>query len=145
MVLTVDGNPVKDGPDMRNHVGLLRVGSELTMEILRDGSEETLTAVIVEHKIKKADGGKLDRRLAGSLLSLQKRAQRADETQIVVEKVIRNSPAQRNGLRSDDIILSINRRSVSDFEEMEDVIDEDKVMLLRLKRADQIIFYALRP
>ncbi len=145
VVLAVDGKPIEDGADMRNHVGLLRVGSELALEVSRNGRELALTAVIVEHKVKEIDGASLDRRLAGAQMSLQRKDKDSDAMQIVVDDVTRNSSAQRNDLRKDDIILSVNRRPVSDFDEMEAVIERDKALLLRLQRDGKVIFYALRP
>lgn len=145
VVLAVDGKPIDDGADMRNHVGLLRVGSELVLDVSRNGRELTLTAVIVEHKVKEIEGAGLDRRLAGALMSLQKKDKSSNDMQIVIDNVALNSPAQRNGLRADDIILSVNRHPVSDFDEMKDIINRDKALLLRLQRDGKVIFYALRP
>ncbi|MEO8160000.1 MAG: PDZ domain-containing protein, partial [Arenimonas sp.] len=65
---------------------------------------------------KEVDGGTLDTRLAGATFSeLPERFRQAGLRGVMVAKVGANSRALRNGLDSGDLVLAINRRTVSDL------------------------------
>ncbi|WP_207455421.1 Do family serine endopeptidase [Azospirillum sp. SYSU D00513] len=42
VVVAVDGRPVRSGTDLRNRIGLMRVGTPAQLTVLRDGRERTL-------------------------------------------------------------------------------------------------------
>src|SRR5690606_13389579 len=48
VVIAVNGRPVSSSRDLRNAIGLMRTGTKVELTILRDGKEETVTAVLDE-------------------------------------------------------------------------------------------------
>ena len=144
VVLSVDGDPIENSADMRNYIGLLRVGSEVELGVLRDGDGLDITAVIVARKIEATEGGRIDRRLAGAKLVVQER-DGPRRGGVLIKEVAPNSPARRNGLRSGDLILSVNRREVADIESVRRFVKEDRPILLNLLRGKRKMFFALRP
>ncbi|BBA33986.1 trypsin-like serine protease [Methylocaldum marinum] len=48
VVTAIDGTPVTNGGSLRNTVGLLQVGSEIKLDILRNGEKRTVTARIAK-------------------------------------------------------------------------------------------------
>lgn len=145
VILAANDKTIKDSSDMRNHVGLLRVGSKLKLNILRDDQRKVLTATIVERQANRVQGSKLDKRLAGAQFALKSLTQSPKQHIIVVINVARNSPAYRNGLRKNDIVLEVNRRRVSDIDVMAKWIEQGEPLLLSLRRGNKTVFYALRP
>ena len=68
VVVRVNKRPVRNSLDLRNMVGLLRAGSRIEMEVIRDGRRRHLTAVITKPQLRQLSGDKLNDRLAGTLL-----------------------------------------------------------------------------
>jgi serine protease DegQ len=50
VVVSVDGKPVTGAADLRNTIGMLRVGTEVRLRILRDGKRMSVTAVVAKPK-----------------------------------------------------------------------------------------------
>jgi len=144
VVLSVDDEPIDSSANMRNYIGLLRVGSKVKLDILRDGREKTLTAVIVARKRVATEGGRIDRRLGGAKLVVQEETETA-RAGVLLKEVAQGSPARRNGLRTGDLILSVNRRRVKNIEQMRDLVEKGRPILLNMLRGKRAMFLALRP
>ncbi len=144
VVLSVDDEPIDSSANMRNYIGLLRVGSKVKLDILRDGREKTLTAVIVARKLVATEGGRIDRRLGGAKLVVQEETETA-RAGVLLKEVAQGSPARRNGLRTGDLILSVNRRRVKNIEQMRDLVEKGRPILLNMLRGKRAMFLALRP
>ena len=119
VVVSVGGRPIDDSADLRNAVGLLRVGDELTLELLRDGKRYRISARIGESKAESVQGGGLHPRLAGATFSsiarnhpLYQRIQG-----VMVSEIERGSPATQASLRPGDVISSVNRTAISSVSE----------------------------
>ncbi len=141
IILSVNGKEIEDSADIRNYIGLLRMGSKVVLEVLRDDDELEITAYITARKIASADGDRYDSRLSGAVLS---ESDNAEKPGIEIKEVKGGSAAQRNGLRQGDIIVATNRRIVKDFDVFEALIDEDKPLLLKILRGNYSMFLVLR-
>ena len=68
------------------------------------------------------------------------------ETKPIIDKVVENSPAERSGLRSKDIILSIDNQKVSFFSDLKSIINQDgKTVKIQVKRNEKILFLNVTP
>jgi S1-C subfamily serine protease len=66
----------------------------------------------------------------------------------MVERVRRGSPAERAGVRPDDVILSVNGKSVSDGTEYDERLrglDADEAIDLVIRRGRTIVSVRLEP
>jgi len=141
VVLRVNDRKIRSAADLRNAVGLVRIGERLKLNILRDGKRITRTAVIAPPKLTKADGERVHPRLAGATLG----STNGGETEgIEVLAVASNSRAQRAGLREKDIILSVNRQRVTTLDELKDAADPERPLLLNLQRGGGGYFVLLQ-
>ena len=63
-----------------------------------------------------------------------------------VNKVVKNSPAERAGVIPNDLILSINNKKVSNFEDIKKIVSENKKQLsFEILRNKQILFFNIKP
>src|SRR5690348_5260916 len=61
----IDGKPLHDSDELRNTEGLLPLGSQVTLKVMRDGKPRQVQATLTPEKLATVDGGTLDGRLAG--------------------------------------------------------------------------------
>lgn len=114
-VLTaVDGKPVRSSQDVRNAEGLLPLGAKVTLSVKREGAARDVQATIEAPRLATLDGGKVDARLAGVVLSDLNPEQRAAGLfGVALSGIRRGSAADRAGLRDGDIVIGIGQRKVA--------------------------------
>ena len=145
IVLSVNGRAVRQVSDLRNAIGLLRVGETVTLRVRRDGDVMEIAVPIEEPALTVLDGGRVHPRLEGATFGDVQQRVRADSVQrVVVRDVEPGSPAQRAGLREEDVILSVNRQSVSTLEELRDRARGANELLLHIQRGTGALFLVLR-
>ncbi|MCW8841166.1 MAG: DegQ family serine endoprotease [Gammaproteobacteria bacterium] len=145
VIVRINERPVKDAADVRNRIGLLRIGEKVQMQILRDGKPRTLRAVVEEPELVSIEGEQLHPRLAGAVL-----ANVAEETVkgrvegVAVADVAPGSPAMQAGLRKGDLIAQANRQSVTDLNSLKAAISGSDTLLLNIQRRGGALFLLLR-
>lgn len=145
VVLRVDGRSVRNATELRNTIGLLRVGQSVELEIRRNGEQRMIQATVESREVAQVDGASLSPRLAGAQFGyteLQTREGR--EQRLRVEAVDAGSAAARAGLRVGDIVLSVNRQNVHDIEAFRRAAQEQRELLLHIQRGSGAMFLLLR-
>ena len=145
VVLRVDGRPVRHATELRNMIGLLRVGQSVELELRRNGERHTVRATVDTRESAQVDGASLSPRLAGAKFSyteLQTRDGRQQRLQ--VDTVDAGSAAARAGLRRGDVVLSVNRQNVHDAEAFRRAAQGQRELLLHIQRGSGAMFLLLR-
>jgi len=126
VVVAVDGIAVFDSADLRNRVGLVRVGQDVVLTVLREGRKrdvkvrvETLTRVTY------GDGDDTPQ-LSGAVFQAMGRDHPLynQVEGVVVADVERASRAWRNNIRPGDVIIAVNRQRVRSVEELGSALRE---------------------
>ncbi len=141
IIFEVNGRKVKNSYAIRNIVGLLRIGDEITLEVLRGGERKTITAVLGKPRRDTIAGGKLHPRLKGVILST---TQRDQVRGVLLEKISTASYAWRAGLRPGDIIVSANRYRTENLDQLRQVIDPRRPLLINIQRGDEAFFLVMK-
>ena len=145
VITHINNKPIEDASDVRNRIGLLRIGEEVVMRILRNGKAQTLRALIEEPEVVALDGGKLHPRLAGAVLAnLSEETVRGRVEGVVVADVAPGSAAMRAGLRKGDVIAQANRQEVQTIEEMSKAVSADSALLLNIQRGGGALYLILK-
>ena len=142
VVIEVNERPVKSSADMRNAIGLQRIGAVVEMTVLRDNKQRSIKAVIAEPKMTSIDGKKLHPRMAGARLGMVD-----DDTNsgLTILDIAPQSAAASSGLRKGDVILSINRRRVTDIASAEQAAKQtQRGILLNIQRGNNALFIVLQ-
>ena len=144
VVIGINDKKIKSSMDMRNAIGLLRIGEELKIELIRDGEEMELTAVIKEPKQQVIAGDKLAERLAGAVFAQIPDEDDASILHVVVVKVEEGSPAWYARLRKGDEILSVNRYRVRNLQDLKKYTKHQGQLLLNIQRGPRALFVLLK-
>lgn len=146
VVLSVDHRNVASASDLRNIIGLMRVGQEARINFWRKGRMMNVDVLLRERRMEQVAGADFHHRLRGATLKELKPGddEGADEGVEVVE-VEEGSPAANAGLRGGDVIVSVNRLAVAGLQQMREAVGLERGRLLLLIKRDESAFYlALR-
>jgi serine protease Do/serine protease DegQ len=155
VVVAVNGRPLRGASDLRNHVGLARVGEELELTLLRDGQQRTARARVGgTNSTASGDTGRMERdanRLRPALAGATVRdiapgmPMHGKIEGVVVVEVEPGSPAAARGLRPGDVIVAINRNPVRNVAELSAALGPGtrRPLALDVMRGDQPLFLVI--
>ena len=143
VIISVNGRDVENSSDLKNVIGLLRVGRKVELIIVRNGQQEHLSVLVTEQEQSTIDGRKLSRQLAGAIFGVIKEdgnwSEPVDSIQVISVKP--DSLAWQAGLRENDILISINRVLIRDFDEFKQALKRSRrSLLMNIRRGDSALF-----
>jgi Do/DeqQ family serine protease len=140
VITAVNGQPVKSNSELRNTIGLLRVGDKVDIGLMRDGKPIRVTAVIADATAE----------LTGGPVSIHKSFEGSELTDApdaggaLVKSVEPGSAAAQAGLRAEDVIVGANRGRVSSLRELHERAKGTAVLVLEVRRGNTVILIPLR-
>lgn len=141
VISAVDGETVRNGAELRNKVGLKDVGQTVQLNVLRDGKNLVRDVTLRSKSLGRLDGASLDERLDGATFETTRQNEPAG---VAVANVEHNSRAYSAGLRSGDVITSVNRQPIESVGELEASIQAAKdALVLNVVRGDAVIFIVI--
>ncbi|MHB8425193.1 MAG: DegQ family serine endoprotease [Gammaproteobacteria bacterium] len=145
VIVSVNGNPVSGAADLGNSIGVMRVGTPLTLGVIRNGKTLTIHATIGKQQSEQA-GSAAHPELRGITVSdLSEGSPLYGQVKgVLVTGVAPNSEAFLAGLRPGDVITAVNRESVSNVGEFRRALKSiGGAVALRIRRGDQAFFVVL--
>ncbi|HEY8509309.1 MAG TPA: PDZ domain-containing protein, partial [Steroidobacteraceae bacterium] len=153
VITSVNGRPVRSNYELRNVIGLLRVGDKVEITLLRDNKPRRVTAVIGENTLNASSGSAepaipqaeapaqnaVHRGLEGAQLS-----DAPDAGGAIIRKVEPDSPAAKAGLRPDDVIISANRSPVTTLDQLRERAKDAKTLMLEVRRGKTVLIVPLK-
>ena len=147
VVVSVNARPIKSGADLRNRIGLLRVGEQVEFRILRDGEARAFEVRVAENKDPERGPVAVNPRLEGVTLgAIEKNHPYYGRLRgVVVANLARGARAWSAGLRRGDIITSVNNVETPDVKAfLERVNQLEESLLLRVVRGNTAAFLVLK-
>lgn len=148
VIVSVNGRRVESAADVRNRIGLLRVGERVALEMLRNGAQKRIEAVIEAPTLTRLDGKELHPRLAGAQFSnIEEGMPQYGRVQgVLVAELDPRGPAVHTGLRPGDVVVSINRIPISNINELENAArrGDGSGLLLNVQRGGTAMFLLIR-
>jgi serine protease Do/serine protease DegQ len=140
VITSVRGAPIKSNTELRNTIGMLKVGDSVEVGLLREGKPKTVTAVLKE-PAQIPDASTIHPALTGAeLVEVSEDAAGG----IRIRNVAPGSPAAQAGLLADDRIIAVNRQRVSTIAQLRDAAKGQTSMLIQLRRGNQVLLLPLR-
>jgi serine protease Do/serine protease DegQ len=147
VIVSLDGRAVTGSSDLRNAIGLQRIGTRVSLGVLRKGKLVTLQAVIADPLASSSPASTVSKYLTGATLGAisdnHPLAGRVAGVQVL--EVEHGSPAWSAGLRVDDIIVSVNQLPVSSVNDVAAAVQRNPdALLLNIRRGNGALFVVIR-
>ncbi len=149
VIVTVDAEPIEGAESLRNAIGLLRPGDSVEVGIIREGSAQTVTAILGEANPPADEQQQLssvDPVFEGAeIVTSDERGGNSNGVAgLLVTQVQSGSPAALRGLRGNDIITHINRQRTRSVSEAIDIIESARSVILQVQRGNRSALVLMR-
>ena len=141
IIVSINGAAVKNAHELRNSIGMLQIGDQVEIGLLRDGKPRKVTALVAERGESESAANATDihRGLEGADL-----ADAPDAGGVLVRGVTDGSPAAVAGLRSNDLIVGIGRTPVSSIKTFREAAKGVNLLMLNVRRGSSTLLIPMR-
>ena len=141
VITSVNGQTVKSNSELRNSIGLMRVGDKVEIGLLRDGKPLKVTAIIADTTAatQSSPVETIHKNFEGATL-----ADAPDSGGALVKSVEPGSAAAQSGLRNNDVIVGANRGRVTSLKQLRERAKGASVLVLEVRRGNTILLIPLR-
>jgi serine protease Do/serine protease DegQ len=141
VIVSINHAPVMVPADVRNAIGLLRVGDTVDIELLRNGRSRHVQALITQPPEAAAAApvapAEINPAFEGATLA-------ESAGGVVVRNVDSGSPAAAAGIRSDDVIVAVNQSRVASLQQLRDRTAGLATLVLEVQRGKSTVLIPVR-
>ncbi len=147
LITAMAGRPINSSDELSRTVSSLNPGESVPVTLVRNGRTINLSIQMAVRTIER-DGVKVNVWPGFSAVPVtselreQMRIPR-NAGNVIIGGVVDGSPASSLGLRSGDVIKSINRKNVRDLEHFYDLVNQDDRLELKITRQDNELEFIL--
>ncbi len=139
VITSINGKAITSAADLRNAIGLLRIGEKIEVGLMRDGKPRRVTAVIGERDGTGAAGAaEIHPALEGASLTDAENGRG-----VLVQNVAEGSPAAANGLRTNDVILAVGRVRVQNVQQLRAAIKDARAFAVTIRRGNATLVFPI--
>jgi serine protease Do len=150
VVVTLDGKQIRTGTDLPYYVGLLAPGTDVDVEIVRQGESQVLRMTVGTRPNAEVSVATPlpDRNRSGltvTALDDELRTQLGIDHGVLVEEVA--GPAEQAGIMAGDIVITLNNVEVDSPEalaELSGMLPSDRVLPVLVARGGQQSFFTIK-
>jgi serine protease Do len=154
VVIAVNGEAVKDSPDLARKIASIAPGTSTKFGIFSDGREKTIAVTVGRFPRTSAEAkaeeqkGPSEAPVLGLTLAPASALAGAGNHGVVVTEISPTSRAAESGLQTGDVILDVGRSAVNTSADVRKMVEEartqsKRAVLLRIKRGDTMSFIAI--
>ena len=132
VIKTFDGQPIRNVKNLLKKVARAKVGGEVRLGIVREGKQITMEVEIGERPTELDEFGRIApanwRGIKAQEITpeIARRYRLRDDRGVIISEIEPDSPAYEAGLRTGDIIYSINRNPIKSIEDYNNIIKSIK-------------------
>lgn len=144
IITSINGNDLHSFDELRAKVATMGAGAKVTLTIVREGKKQDVDVVLGDAGMPVAEAKDLHPAFEGS--EMNNGQDNAGNDGVVVTEVQARSPASRIGLKSEDVIVGLNRERVNNIADLRRLVEDIKgnVMALNVKRGSATIYVVIR-
>jgi Do/DeqQ family serine protease len=140
IITSINGVVMKSASELRNSIGMLRVGDKVEIGLLRDGKPLKVTALIAERsEAEMANAVDIAQGLEGAEL-----ADAPAGGGVLVRSVQDGSPASQAGIKTNDLIVGVGRTPVSNTKSFREAAKGANVLVLNVRRGSAVFLIPVR-
>jgi S1-C subfamily serine protease len=148
VITNINGQTIKTNSELRNAIGLSRVGDELEVSLIRDRKPLQVKAVITEPPTLTSSPAR-DRAASaatgeGLIHPGLQGATLADADNGVEVRAVEPRSAAASVLRKGDLIEGANRSTISSLKDLRDVAKRGGALVLKIRRGNAVVLVPLR-
>ncbi|MGA9854392.1 MAG: DegQ family serine endoprotease [Gammaproteobacteria bacterium] len=145
VIVSINGNPVDSAQDLSNTIGIMRVGTPITLGVIRNGQNLTIHATIGKQQSEQIASSSHPQLRGITVSNLNESSPLYGQVKgVLVTGVDPNSEAYMAGLRQGDVITAVNREPVADVAQFRTALSKTSgAVALRVRRNDQIFYLVL--
>jgi len=146
VITAVNGQSVKSNAELRNVIGLVRVGEKVDIGIVRDGNPQHMTAIIAAIETPPAPASPVHAAAVATPHGLDG-ANITDAPEAggaLVTSIEPGSPAALQGLQEKDIIVRVNRDRVTNLEQLRAHTKNTASAVIEVRRGKASLLIPLR-
>jgi Do/DeqQ family serine protease len=151
VITSINGQTIKSNSELRNAIGLSRVGDKLEVQLIRDRKPLRVTAVITEPPSASNNNGSSSRGDTGGsadsgvIHPALEGATLADASGGGVEvRAVEPRSVAAGSLRKGDRIEGVNRQSIANLKELREIAKRGGTLVLRIRRGNAVVLAPLR-
>jgi S1-C subfamily serine protease len=143
VIVSINGTRLRDSGSLKNAIGLLPPGESVTVGLIRDGREQTVTAVLGELAPAAVTAAVTPEATQPELDAVFEGAELVDNSSpngtpgVLVARVDPGSAAAERGLRPGDVITKVNRVRVRTRDEAISLIENARAIMLEVQRGNR--------
>ncbi len=141
VITAVNGQAVKSGAELRNRIGLMRVGESVDLSVLRDGKPKHFVALVQNRAASGEDGTQ-----AASVHHAFDGADLGDAPGggVLVRSIDAGSPASATQLRANDVITNVNRTHVATVKDLRAAAKDQTTLVITVRRGSTTLIIPVR-
>ncbi len=140
IITSINAIVMKSASELRNSIGMLRVGDKVEIGLLRDGKPLKVTALIAERsEAETANAVDIAQGLEGADL-----ADAPAGGGVLVRSVQDGSPASQAGIKTNDLIVGVGRTPVSNTKSFREAAKGANVLVLNVRRGSAVFLIPVR-
>ena len=140
IITSINGVMMKRPGEVRNTIGMLRVGDKVDIGLLRDGKPMKINALIMERsEADIANAAEINQGLEGADL-----ADAPNGGGVLVRSVQEGSPAAAAGIKANDLIVGVGRTSVTGTKAFREAAKGANVLVLNIRRGSLVLLIPIR-
>jgi Do/DeqQ family serine protease len=140
IITSINGVMMKRPGEVRNTIGMLRVGDKVEIGLLRDGKPQKVSALVMERtEAESANAADINQALEGAELT-----DAANGAGVLVRSVQEGSPAAAAGIKANDVIFGVGRTPVTGTKAFREAAKGANVLLLNVRRGSIVLLIPIR-
>ncbi len=141
IIVAVNDKKITNAAELRNTIGLLRSGDNVSIRYLRDNKTRSASAELGRAEDQLLSGADIHPGLAGASFAP---ASASSESGVEVTVVEEGSPAAQRGLRAGDVITAVNRVLVRNLRDLAAIAENNRILFLLVQRGDRSLMLQIR-